>query len=133
MLLFHNAGFAADCMDNALSQYDMNVCSGSKATKADAELNQVYQKLLMRAKKDAIATASIKNAERAWVKYRDAQIEMYYPSSRPTAFYGSFQPVCNNSLYQRLTEERIKELKEFLEKPAEGDMCGRIILNEKMA
>lgn len=123
-LFFNSLSFAADCMDKAISQYDMNMCSLSKADKADAELNQIYKKILTLVKNDKSALDKTKKAQEAWLKYRKAQIAMYYPPE-PQGFYGSFHPVCINSLYTELTENRIKELKGFLKKPVEGDMCAR--------
>jgi uncharacterized protein YecT (DUF1311 family) len=124
---------ASDCLQKAVTQYDMNICSKSEADKSDAELNRVYNKVLNLMKNDPIATQKTRQAEQAWIKYRDAQLAMYYPP-RAAGWYGSFQPVCDNTTYQKLTDDRIKQLKEYLAQPEEGDMCARTLYgNESYA
>jgi uncharacterized protein YecT (DUF1311 family) len=125
-LTLSNFTFASDCLQQAVTQYDMNICSKSEANKSDVELNRIYNKVLNLVKDDPIATQKTREAEQAWMKYRDAQLAMLYPP-RPAGWYGSFQPVCDNTAYQTLTDERIKQLKEFLVTPKEGDMCARTL------
>jgi len=53
------------------TQIEINDCEGQKFKKADAALNAVYAKLA--AKVSAAGKAKLVEAQRAWVKYRDAQ------------------------------------------------------------
>lgn len=129
LVVFALPVFAANCMDTAVTQADINQCAGSKQQKADAELNQLYQQALVLAKKDPVATDKIRQAERAWLKYRDAQVAMHYPP-RAQGEYGSVQSLCEATLLQKLTENRIKELKEWLKTPEEGDVCSRNLNTE---
>lgn len=63
---------ARDC--GALdTQIDLNVCEGEHLAKADAALNAAYAKLT--AKITAGGKAKLVEAQRAWIKYRDAQCD----------------------------------------------------------
>lgn len=116
--------FAADCMSGAATQLDMNMCAKSKADAADKQLNLIYKQALASVKDDKNAAEMVKQSERAWIKYRDAQINMYYPPKADMLVeYGSFHPVCVSGLYEELTKKRIAELQRWLKKPAEGELC----------
>jgi uncharacterized protein YecT (DUF1311 family) len=53
------------------TQMEINDCEGQKFKKADAALNAAYAKLS--AKVSAEGKAKLIEAQRAWIKYRDAQ------------------------------------------------------------
>src|SRR5882724_5276525 len=55
---------------NAQTQAEMNDCAGKEYKSADATLNQVYRQLV--AKLDDEEKAGLKDAQNAWLKYRDA-------------------------------------------------------------
>lgn len=95
--------------DDAGSQHEMTRCANSAYTAADKELNEVYRRLT--AKLDAEARASLKAAEAAWLKYRDANCE--YESS----FYrgGTMRPMVHAFCLARVTRARAEELKGQLE------------------
>ncbi len=71
----------------------MNACAREKAARVDAELNEVYHKLLSQAASQPEAPAKIKTAERAWVAYRDAYMDTMYPAKNKQADYGSIYPM----------------------------------------
>lgn len=103
------------------TQFDMNAKSKKRFEKADKDLNQIYLKLLQSYKKDTAFIRSLKEAQRQWVKFRDAQVKMKYPSSRDT--YGSVLPMCLDYYLEELTINRIKELKPWIDGIEEGDVC----------
>lgn len=131
--LFSMPVFADDCMDTAMTQHAMNACSYSKFLKADTEMKRVYKKILEFLKDDQVQADAVIKSQKAWLRYRDAQLEMYYPPRQPNNFmyYGSFQPVCDNGLYEEMTWQRVKELKEWLKTPDEGDMCSRNLIGDE--
>ena len=55
------------------TQFEMNQCAGKAYKAADLELNQVYQRLA--AKLDDNEKAQLKEAQTAWLKYRDSNCE----------------------------------------------------------
>lgn len=90
---------------NAQSQADMNICWGNEYKKADTVLNQVYRKLA--AMLDDEPKAQLKEAQLAWINYRDKNCEFVADvykggSLRPTVFAMCLLDVTNN----RTTELR---------------------------
>ena len=103
------------------TQFNMDAKSKAEYVKADKDLNQIYLKLLQSYKNDTVFIRSLKEAQRQWVKFRDAQVKMKYPSSRET--YGSVLPMCLYYYVEELTINRIKELKPWIDGVEEGDVC----------
>ena len=77
-----------DC-EKATATFELNFCAGKELTKADAELNEVYAKVLARI--PAISSeppydaksfeAALRASQRAWVAYRDADCNGLVPMS----------------------------------------------------
>ncbi|HET9227515.1 MAG TPA: lysozyme inhibitor LprI family protein [Thermoanaerobaculia bacterium] len=111
----------ADCFDTATTQLEMNSCAAEKYKKADAELNQVYKAVLEEYKDDALFIEKLRAAQRAWLAYRDAEVEAKFPRREGE---GSAVQMCIPLLQAQLTEERIKALREWLDGGEEGDICG---------
>ena len=111
-----------DCDRGAKTQAELTECAGNDFKGADDELNATYQQLLKKAMGDAVALRKIKTAQRAWVAFRDAQIEAFYPAEDKQKEYGSVFPMCANLLLADLTRQRTKMLKEMLNS-VEGDVC----------
>jgi uncharacterized protein YecT (DUF1311 family) len=68
------------CWKKAVAQSELNHCAAEDSSAADAELNHVYQDLLNKTKGDTNATRKLRDAQRAWVAFRDAQLEALYPA-----------------------------------------------------
>jgi len=103
------------CNDKAKTQMEMNACASQKAARSDAELNEVYRKLLSQAASQQEAVAKIKAAERAWVAYRDAYMDAMYPAKDKQAEYGSVYPMEADLLRAKLTQQQVVALKELLQ------------------
>ncbi len=99
------------CSKRANTQTEMHVCASEEAARVDAELNQVYGKLLSTAAKQPSTVAKIKAAENAWIAYRDAYIEAMYPADNKQAEYGSSYPMEVNLLRAKLTRQQVEALK----------------------
>jgi uncharacterized protein YecT (DUF1311 family) len=91
--------------------------------KADVALNGTYSKILKEYAKDQQFIAKLKTAQRAWLAFRDAELEALFPKTDKQAEYGSVYPMCRCSELQSLTEERTKQLKRWLDGTPEGDVC----------
>lgn len=90
------------------SQSKMTQEAAHNAEKADADLNKVYKKLM--ASLDAEGTKLLKEAQRAWIAYRDAEAKRAGDEARG----GSMSPMLFYAATAELTKERIKHLKESL-------------------
>lgn len=97
-----------------MAQSEMNRCADEDASAADAELNHVYQDLLTKTKGDANGTRKLRDAQRAWVAFRDAQLEALYPAEDKQLEYGSIYPMCYASVAAAMTKERTAQLRRML-------------------
>ena len=107
----------------AQTQSAMNRDACTQYTQADHALNAAYTKILKDYAKDAQFLAKLKQAQRAWVAFRDAQLEARFPKADKQSEYGSAYPTCRCSLLTELTEQRTKELKVWVDGIPEGDVC----------
>lgn len=103
------------CTSKAVTQPQLNDCALQEAERVDAELNQVYRKVLASVSADALATSKVKAAEKAWIAYRDAYLEAMYLAEDKRGEYGSIYPIDANLLVAKLTRRHIEELKDLME------------------
>jgi uncharacterized protein YecT (DUF1311 family) len=107
----------------AQTQFEMNEEACNKFKKADTELNRVYQQVLASKAADADFLKAFRQAQRAWVSFRDAHVRSIFPDPNPRA-YGSVYPMCRCSLLERITTERTKEIHQlWIDGLEEGDVC----------
>jgi uncharacterized protein YecT (DUF1311 family) len=92
----------------------MTACASEEAARADAELNEVYQKLLSQVAHQDEAVTKIKASELAWIHYRDAYMDAMYPATDKQAEYGSLYPMDANLLRAKLSRRQVTALKEIL-------------------
>jgi len=83
---------------------------------ADWKLNEVYHQILAFKKSDKVFLKNLTNAERLWIKYRDAQLMEKYPHIRPASDKSMFTKPQLTYL-TILTVDRIKELQEMFDQP----------------
>ncbi len=107
---------------SAQTQLELNDSACAEHQKADAQLNETYQAILSKKSDDLVFLAALKKAQRAWVVFRDAEIEAVYPEEDKQAQYGSVYPMCNCSVAATLTQQRVEQLKTWLT-AEEGDAC----------
>ena len=104
------------------TQKELNEKADTDYQKTNKELNAVYQKILKEYSEDTVFIKNIKNAQRLWVQFRDAEMLAKYPD-RQKGYYGSVQPMCWSMYKTELTLERTKVLKIWLTGIEEGDVC----------
>lgn len=104
------------------TQQEMNQQAHAAYQQADKKLNTVYRKILSLYKADAVFIANLKESQRIWIKFRDAEMKMKYPDREP-GFYGSIHPLCWSNYLEQLTEQRTEKLREWLTGAEEGDVC----------
>lgn len=106
----------------AQTQLEMTQDSCSQYKAADKKLNVIYRQVLERVEADSAATAKIKKAQRAWLAFRDAQLEAVYPAEEKQVEYGSVYPMCSCIETTALVNQRIEQLSAWLT-GEEGDVC----------
>jgi uncharacterized protein YecT (DUF1311 family) len=92
------------CAD-AQSQAEMNMCWGKEYKAADARLNKTYQEFA--SKLDESEKVQLKNAELAWLKYRDLNCEFVADQYKG----GSMRPMIAAICLADVTNSRTTELK----------------------
>lgn len=107
------------------TQAELNACAREDFEKADAELNAVYRQIVTDLSGEPVALARMKDAQRLWVKLRDADLDARYPVGKgenPYFLYGSMFPMRYLGQKAMLTQARTAYLRsEFLER-SEGDL-----------
>lgn len=115
------AVFAAEqldeCMDNAENQAAMTQCAAQAYQASDAELNEVFHDTRQRLGDDADTRRLLRDAERAWVAFRDA--ECAFAASAVAG--GSAYPMVLDLCLNELTQSRIEQFRQYLH-CEEGDM-----------
>jgi uncharacterized protein YecT (DUF1311 family) len=76
----------------AQSQTAMNQDNCAQYKQADQVLNTTYATVLKSYAQDAQVLAKFKQAQRAWIAFRDAQLEARFPKFNKQAEYGSAYP-----------------------------------------
>jgi uncharacterized protein YecT (DUF1311 family) len=112
-----------DCVDPQI-QMEMTYCAGVDYEKADADLNAMWPDVVAAAKANDEYVAemarergvpttleALRTAQRAWIKFRDAQCEY----EAYDVFGGTAQPMVGSLCLARLTRERIQVLSYALE------------------
>jgi uncharacterized protein YecT (DUF1311 family) len=103
-----------DC-NHAMAQPDMNSCADKDFQAADKKLNKLYTNLM--SKYEPKYQALLKDAERKWIAYRDAECAFETAQSEG----GSINPMEYSLCLREKTNARIKELKAQRDCP-EGDL-----------
>ncbi|KOF52637.1 MULTISPECIES: lysozyme inhibitor LprI family protein [unclassified Achromobacter] len=105
-----------NCADPA-TQTDMNLCADQAYRKSDAELNAAYKSLVARLHKDRQAESRLNTAQRAWLAFRDAECAFAAGGVQE----GSAYPMAQARCLDRLTRDRTRALRDYLECGA-GDL-----------
>lgn len=92
------------------SMAEMKKCADEKYVTADEQLNQAYEKLMVRVKDQVTAKEYLTQAQRAWITFRDKSCSF---ESTPYAG-GSIEGLIYTKCLTRLTETRTKELTNYV-------------------
>ena len=124
--------FGTSILD-AQTQGELDEQACGQFHKVDVALNETYSKILREYARDQQFIAKLKTAQRAWLTFRDAELEALYPKDNKQAEYGTVYPMCHCSELQFLTEERTKQLKRWLDGTLEGDVCAGSVKTARRA
>lgn len=97
------------------TQTEMNAQAAKDYAKADKELNTVYQQVLKKYAKNTLFIKYMKQAQLAWVNFRDAEFRRKFPKfMNGNTEYGTMFSLEKSTFMQQMTEDRTKELKVVL-------------------
>lgn len=121
MVILILAPIASHAMDdvkcnNSGGPLELNACAKDDFEKADKELNKTYQALIKKEVNDSLFISKLRLAQKAWLVFRDADIEAQFACSEPDirTCYGSMYPMSFLSRKAELTRERTKHLQQIL-------------------
>lgn len=99
------------------TQIEMNQCAYEDYKSADNLLNMAYNELRTLEKEDTPYLKKLKASQKAWLKFRDAEIEAIFAcdSNDMQLCWGSMYPLLYNSSMQKLTENRTKTLVSYID------------------
>lgn len=110
--------FAQDkCYDAAKDQASLNKCADAAFKESDKKLNEFYKQIEARLKDDADTKTLLVQAQRDWVKFRDAECSFQTAG----AAGGSVMPMLVAQCMDSLTQARVKDFEGYLTCGEEGD------------
>jgi len=95
------------CMDKASSTVAMSSCIQAETQLQDAQLNRVYKQLMT--KLDAAPQKSLRDVQRQWIAYRDANCKFHVQASG-----GTMAQLEGGMCMMDMTRERAAELERVL-------------------
>jgi uncharacterized protein YecT (DUF1311 family) len=102
--------------EDAQSQAEMNICWGKEYKKADVALNEVYRQLM--GMLDDEQKPQLKEAQTAWLKYRDANCEFVADQYKG----GSIRPMIYAICLADVTNNRTNELRSQIKERNQDDV-----------
>jgi uncharacterized protein YecT (DUF1311 family) len=105
------------CYDDAKDQASLNQCADVAFKETDKKLNELYKQIETRLKDDADGKKLLIQAQRDWVKFRDAECSFQTAG----ADGGSIQPMLIVQCMDSLSQSRVKDFEGYLN-CEEGDM-----------
>jgi uncharacterized protein YecT (DUF1311 family) len=109
-------------LENGMAQSEMKHCADEDASAANAELNRVYEELLAKNKGGPNATKRLRDAQRAWLAFRDAHLRALYPAEDKQREYGCIYPMGYPRMATAMTKERTAQLRRMLQDKDPGEM-----------
>ena len=94
--------------DNAQTQMEMSDCAAKEFREADQKLNKLYGELASKLEPERLA--KLKEAERAWIKFRDADCDFQSYLNKG----GTIYPMVYNGCLTDNINNRIKQLEQML-------------------
>jgi len=100
------SSYAGELCPDARSQLEINSCIAKNLEESDKDMNAAYDHILTQAKSDK-ARQRLKNAQRAWIKFRDASCLF---ETGPREDSGTAWPSMYAGCLSKLTEKRTADL-----------------------
>ena len=114
------------------TQLDMNMSAIERLQQTEEIHQRVYDEIMAIYADDKIFTRQLREAQRAWIKFRDAHLRAMWPkmdSENPRRLYGSVFPMCLTGLQNEVTRARVEQLLIWRKGVQEGDVCSGTIAN----
>ena len=96
----------ARCAETATTQLALNQCAADSFRAAEKEMRSLIQRLRETHARDSLFLKRLDESQRAWLKYRTAQLAMRYPHVDSPRYYGSVLPMCEGDYLAQLTQQQ---------------------------
>lgn len=97
------------------NQSELNQCALDEYQTADRKLNDTWKQLMLKFKNDKTAIAKLKAAQKAWLVFRDAEIEATFAcDTQDRRCWGSMEPMLRHGELTALTQARTARLQKYL-------------------
>lgn len=115
LLLCSSMTYAAFKCNPDGNQAELNQCALDDYQAADKQLNDTWKKLMLKFKNDKTASSKLKIAQKAWLAFRDAEVDAMFACANPVSnCWGSMEPMLRYGELTTLTQERTKRLQKYL-------------------
>jgi len=111
-----NAGAAEPpfkCNRNG-NQGDLNQCAANDYTASDKKLNNTWKSLMAKFKDEKIVIAKLKTAQKAWIVFRDAEVEAQFACDGDRC-WGSMENMLRSNVLKELTDTRTARLQKYID------------------
>lgn len=115
-ILAPSAASAGDCMDDAVTQAQMEACAKKSYAASDAELNKLYHQIEHRLHDDPATKKRLVAAQRAWIAFRDAECALVQTDD------GSDSAMVHSLCLDKLTRARVADFQWYLSCGDQGDL-----------
>ncbi|MBX9878593.1 MAG: LprI family protein [Candidatus Obscuribacterales bacterium] len=102
----------------AQDQMQLGNMAAKDSRSADKALNKTYQLVLLKYSDNSQFISKLKQAELAWIKFRDAYTDSVFPEAKTNPdYYGSAFDMCWSATVAQQTTQRTSDLKKLLGGP----------------
>jgi len=96
------------------NQAELSQCAADDYTASDKKLNDTWKSLIDKFKDDKTTTAKLKTAQKAWVVFRDAEVEAQFACEGGNC-WGSMEGMLRNEVLKELTDTRTARLQKYID------------------
>lgn len=104
------------------SQVEMNLDAEASYSKTKMKLDSLHQRIEKEYQNDSVFMNQFFESKKMWEEYKKSQVLMKYPENDPTR-NGSVFNTCYYSYLEKLTQQRMDVLKDWISGANEGDCC----------
>ena len=112
------SGFAyADGCNPGGTQLEINQCAQQEFERSDQQLNVTYQALIKKMQHDPRYVERLREAQRQWIKYRDAELDAMFVCAEENVriCWGSMFDLLYSNAKSDLTRERTHRLQGYID------------------
>ena len=109
------------------SQMGMNACAALHAKEVEAEIEETMREIERRRASEPKLLTAVRNAQKEWVRFRDAELEALFPGADKQVVYGSMYGECYSQQRFRLAKLRVAQLRLWLDGEPDAQGCSGAI------